>query len=328
MHSECISVIIPVYNAEKKLPRCLDSILEQTYENFELICVDDASEDASLSVCEAYAARDSRIHVLRHPHGGLSSTRNVGMDAATGEYICFVDADDFVEKNYLEYLYHAVNDHGVNIASGGLRYENEDGTKRGDSRVFPARIAEAEEILAPDSPIYQPFVCSKIYRRSALVRSDGTPLRFRENLEMGEDRLFWIEAIIQNGRAWVSTEPIYHYIFYPTSLYNARTYEKCYTEYVCTRKMEELCSVFPSMHDITVIQSVDIAIRTLAYDRFDAHTNELIDYIRAQKRWKIYYSDKRRNRNRRIQALLIGIHPKLYKLVRIVYGKKKHGSAQ
>ncbi len=94
-------------------------------------------------------------------------------------------------------------------------------------------------------------------------------------------------------------------------------------EFANSRKMEELCSAYPSAHDAIVRRTVDFALRALSYDRLDAQADETIAYIRAQKRWKIYCSDKLLTRNRRIQALLIGIHPKLYKAVRKVYKRIK-----
>lgn len=96
-----VSIIIPVYNTEKYLPRCLDSVLAQSYSNFELILVDDGSVDNSGKICDEYAARDSRIRVLHQDNQGVSIARNNGMAAAQGEYISFIDSDDWVEPDYL-----------------------------------------------------------------------------------------------------------------------------------------------------------------------------------------------------------------------------------
>ena len=99
-----VSVIIPTYNNERQLPRCIDSLLAQTYGNFELIAVDDGSTDGSGSVLDAYAERDARIRVIHRKNGGVSSARNVGIDDAKGEYVTFVDGDDAVDPSYIEYL--------------------------------------------------------------------------------------------------------------------------------------------------------------------------------------------------------------------------------
>ena len=103
-----ISVIIPIYNMEKYLGRCLDSILINTYRNLEVICVDDGSKDSSLAILREYAARDSRIIVIAKENGGVSSARNAGLDRMTGECVSFIDPDDLVHPQYFELLLSAL----------------------------------------------------------------------------------------------------------------------------------------------------------------------------------------------------------------------------
>ena len=97
-----ISVIVPVYNAEKYLPRCIESVLAQTFVDWEMLLIDDGSTDASGSICDEYAAKDERIRVFHKENGGVSSARNLGLDNAQGEWITFVDSDDYIEENYLK----------------------------------------------------------------------------------------------------------------------------------------------------------------------------------------------------------------------------------
>ena len=110
-----ISIIVPVFNVEVYLPKCLDSILNQTYENLEIIVVNDGSTDNSPQICEEYANKDSRINVLHKKNGGLSSARNAGLDVANGEYIGFVDSDDFVEKNMYEEMINTLKKYSANL---------------------------------------------------------------------------------------------------------------------------------------------------------------------------------------------------------------------
>ena len=93
-----ISVIIPVYNAEKYLYRCIDSVLVQTFTNWELLLIDDGSKDSSGVICDEYAAKDARVRVFHKENGGVSSARNLGLDNARGEWVAFVDSDDYIEK--------------------------------------------------------------------------------------------------------------------------------------------------------------------------------------------------------------------------------------
>lgn len=111
-----ISVIVPVYNAEKYLNRCIESVLDQTFKDFELILVDDGSKDSSGNICEKYAGRDQRIKVIHQENKGQAAARNRGVLNAAGEWIAFVDADDMIQKQMLEYLYQAVDSAKVKLA--------------------------------------------------------------------------------------------------------------------------------------------------------------------------------------------------------------------
>ena len=116
-----ISVIVPVYKAEQYLKRCVKSILEQTYQDFELILVDDGSPDNSPSLCDEWAKNDNRIHVIHKENGGASSARNAGLKAAKGNWIAFTDSDDWLDKAALKTLYDLANQHNVPMAIGGMR---------------------------------------------------------------------------------------------------------------------------------------------------------------------------------------------------------------
>ena len=106
-----ISVIVPVYNTENYLPRCLDSLLNQIFMDFEILLIDDGSTDNSLAVCRQYAAKDSRVKVIETKHVGVSAVRNLGLDNAKSKYIMFCDSDDYVERDWIEELYDAAEEH-------------------------------------------------------------------------------------------------------------------------------------------------------------------------------------------------------------------------
>ena len=111
-----ISIIIPAYNVEKYISRCIDSVLKQTYSNLEIILVDDGSKDKSGHICDIYKEKDSRIKVIHKENGGLSDARNYGIREAQGEYIVFIDSDDYVDSNYIEELYNLVIKDNVDMA--------------------------------------------------------------------------------------------------------------------------------------------------------------------------------------------------------------------
>ena len=138
-----ISVIVPVYNTEKYLHRCVDSILAQTFTDFELLLIDDGSTDKSGAICDEYAQKDSRVRVFHKENGGVSSARNVGLKNGRGEWISFVDSDDWVKKNFLDKL--IVNSENVDLGCVGfiqiedkLKYRNVDyeGSASEGFRIF------------------------------------------------------------------------------------------------------------------------------------------------------------------------------------------------
>lgn len=120
-----ISVIVPVYKAEQYLERCVESILKQTYQNFELILVDDGSPDNSPAMCDKWAEKDDRIRVIHKKNGGASSARNIGIRVAKGNWIAFVDSDDWLNENALKTLYELANGYNVPMAIGGMRVVQE-----------------------------------------------------------------------------------------------------------------------------------------------------------------------------------------------------------
>lgn len=119
MANDLISIIIPVYNVEPYLQRCLHSVVSQTYQNLEIILVDDGSMDRSGRICDEWALRDDRLTVIHKENGGLSSARNAGIDIASGRYIGFVDSDDYIEPTMYEVLLRAIEDNGAQIACCG-----------------------------------------------------------------------------------------------------------------------------------------------------------------------------------------------------------------
>ena len=163
MQEELISVIVPVYNVEAYLERCLDSLLEQTYSCLELILVDDGSQDASGEICDAYAAKDSRVRVIHKKNGGLSDARNAGLDQAHGQYVTFVDSDDYVAPSYVEFLYRQVKDYSAEISVCGYVETSQSGqnVQKSDEKIILDGRSAVKDML------YQKNVtvsaCGKLY---------------------------------------------------------------------------------------------------------------------------------------------------------------------
>jgi len=161
-----ISVIVPAYKVEPYLHRCVDSILAQTFTDFELILVDDGSPDNCGVICDEYAAKDARIHVIHQENGGLSAARNAGIDWAfansDSKWLSFIDSDDWVHPCFLEYLYRAVKENPVSVSACSFR-------KTGEYMLYPAppfsaRIMNWDSFYL-QSPVTGTIACSKLYRK-------------------------------------------------------------------------------------------------------------------------------------------------------------------
>lgn len=161
-----ISIIVPIYNVEKYLARCVDSIVNQTYKNLEIILVDDGSPDSCPQMCDDYAEKDSRIKVLHKKNGGLSDARNAGMAVATGEYISFIDSDDYVSDDFFECLLNVMNKENSDIAECSVVKFYEDNRFdefNDDLSVKTYDTQDAMSALIAEDPFHQ-HVWNKLYK--------------------------------------------------------------------------------------------------------------------------------------------------------------------
>lgn len=212
-----ISVIVPVYNAEKYLHRCIDSILAQTFTDFELLLIDDGSKDKSGAICDEYAVKDSRVRVFHKENGGVSSARNVGLDNACGEWITFVDSDDEICS-----LGEITDESDMVIAS--LDIQRSDGRKEFIS--FSHDVISGDELKCFLEKHIQFHIFSSVYAkyiRRKLI--DG--LRFDTSMKIGEDTVFILKCI--NQVKTMSFDKNYVYKYYLTSIYDKK-YQQSITD--------------------------------------------------------------------------------------------------
>lgn len=189
-----ISVIVPVYNVEKYLRRCIESILSQTFDDFELLLIDDGSTDLSGSVCDEYARMDDRIHVFHKPNGGVSSARNIGLDKFDGEWICFIDSDDKIEKDFLECIIKEKNNAEFIVTGYTQKYEDHNEiVKYKEQLIYCDRGLSQTLNYYPDYILcifYHPW--RKLYKGSII---NNNKLRFDENIFYGEDTSFILKYL-------------------------------------------------------------------------------------------------------------------------------------
>ena len=215
-----LSVIIPVYNVEEYLSRCVESILAQTCDNLELILVDDGATDRSGAICDAFAAGDSRVKVIHKENGGLSSARNTGLEAAAGEYIGFVDSDDWITEDAYAHLLNLAQKYGVKLVCGG-RYDVSG--KTGEKTV--GLCPQKEEVISSEELVGRIFLwdgcdssaCDKLYHRSLLET-----YRYPEG-KVCEDVAVTYRILLQTDRVAMSDRPFYHYYHRSGSISTAKT---------------------------------------------------------------------------------------------------------
>ena len=206
-----ISVIVPVYKVEPYLHRCIDSILSQTFADFELILIDDGSPDNCPDICDEYAGMDNRIHVIHQRNGGLSAARNAGLDYifanSDNEWIAFVDSDDWIHPQYLELLYLAADSYNVNI-SQCLHIET-NGTNE-----LPAVEEQMNLITVEEQYIewYSAFAWGKLYRKECFQE-----LRYPVG-KLYEDVLVWYKLLFAEKNIAIVRETLYYYFVRPDGI--------------------------------------------------------------------------------------------------------------
>ena len=249
--SPLVSIIIPVYNVEPYLRRCVDSIVHQTYANLEIVLIDDGSSDNCPQICDSYAAADPRVVAIHQANGGQSKARNVGLDLAKGEYIAFVDADDKVEDDYVEVLLQNALSHNADVVVSGYRIIE-------DHKSTP-HVVPHEELLKTNINIlrafckclFQPSPCAKLYSAHFLSKNS---LRFLEGA-IYEDQLWCCAWAEKATRVWLGKNVMYHYIVREGSTMTAQSTDERFrlmswerilsAEYeILSRRKEELGRAF------------------------------------------------------------------------------------
>ena len=207
-----VSIIVPVYNAEKTIGRCIDSILGQQYTDYELLLVDDGSKDGSGAICDSYALADSRVQVIHKENTGVSDTRNIGISRARGVYLQFLDSDDWITPDATKLLVEAAGEHNCDLViSDFYRVVGERVSRKGDideDRVL-TREEYAAHMMEQPADFYYGVLWNKLYRRDIV---ESHRLRMDPELSWCEDFMFNLEYIRHAQRFYALQVPIYYYV--------------------------------------------------------------------------------------------------------------------
>lgn len=241
MEKDKISIIVPVYAVEKYLNRCVSSICQQTYENLEVVLVDDGSLDRCGEICDEWAQKDKRIRVVHQKNGGISKARNAAINIVTGDYIGFVDSDDYIEPQMYEKLYHLMTESQADMVFCSYQYEREDGSEC--ARPYPP-FPKGEYLLdnylihmyqTPENHCTAVVVWNKLYHRSFWDNH-----RFAEG-KINEDDVLVNDYFGDMNRIVVTEERLYHYVCRDNSVMNSAFSAKRLAYFYTMKERTEKC---------------------------------------------------------------------------------------
>lgn len=269
-----ISVVIPVYNAEKYIERCLNSILGQTHGNLEIIIIDDGSTDNSPEICDKYATSDERIKVIHKYNEGVSTARNMGLSLAKGDYISFVDSDDWLESDAYELLMDCIAKHETDSVIFEYFVDYENGKSRHKNhKNIEGPMNDQKAVETTISPISR-FVVAKIFSKS-LVEN----IKFEKEIPIGEDTLFSCHALSSAGKVYYLAKPLYHYTQSENSATRCAFSEKTLTGITAYKKIVELCeSAYPEIVGIAWLSYLSLVSSVLCrlLDNRERHGSKIL----------------------------------------------------
>ena len=215
MHNPLISVVVPVYNVEQYIRECVDSIVSQTYCHLEIVLIDDGSLDNCPVICDEYAKKDSRIKVVHQKNGGLAKARNVGIENSSGEYITFIDSDDYIASNYIEILYRGIIENNADVSIASFRsFEKNNTAVIEDSSCQFATISKKRCFENYTSIFTNPFVSAwnKLYKRNLFSN-----IRFPEG-KLYEDAFTTYKIFDVSQKIVFTSSVLYFYRLNPDSI--------------------------------------------------------------------------------------------------------------
>ncbi|MCQ2485013.1 MAG: glycosyltransferase [Clostridia bacterium] len=239
-----ISIIVPAFNEEKYISRCLDSILTQTFSDFEVICIDDGSTDNTFKILTEYSEKDSRIIPLKNSGKGVSSARNFGIENSHGEYIGFVDSDDFIQPQMYEFLYKALSENNGDMAICGCKRT---GVQNNIFFEYNYKEYSATELI--NEYKIDSFLCiwTKLIKKEILKNK----IRF-ENFRIGEDSLFCSNLWINSSKVLFVDLPLYNYFTNPNGVFSnnlssEKWLDQIRTHYLAFKNFTDYKENYPSV---------------------------------------------------------------------------------
>lgn len=237
-----VSIVVPIYNAEKYLNRCIDSIRSQTLKDIEIILINDGSTDSSGDICEKLAKQDMRIKVSHKKNGGVGSARNLGIEKSKGKYIIFVDPDDYIKNDMVEKMYQTANKNNcdVVICNFVTNTKNRNEIKCIENKILYGETLKKYLIEYMISGECETYCWNKMYKRNIIVDNN---IKFY-NYNIWEDAIFNYEIMLRKPRVYYLTENLYYYIVNDKGLTQKYTDCKFNAAKTMLNKKKELINVY------------------------------------------------------------------------------------
>lgn len=240
-----VSVVIPIYNTAQYLPECLESVINQTLKDIEIICVDDGSTDDSPQILAGYVLKDERINIIHKENGGLVAARKTGVLAAKGTYVAFVDSDDWIEPDMYEQLFRIAEEYKVDMVTCGFFLEGNYTTTHMDT--VSQGMFEGQDMFAlRDKAIYnleqhssglKASLCYKLFRKELI---QDAQCKIPNEITMAEDKMCLLTALLRCSSVYVYHKPFYHYRIRPNSMVNSGSEEYLLKVYAVYKYLKEL----------------------------------------------------------------------------------------
>lgn len=317
-----ISVIVPVYKVEKYIYKCIDSIIEQTYSDLEIILVNDGSPDSCGHICDEYAKADNRIKVIHKENGGLSDARNAGFEVAQGDYVLFVDSDDYIDIDMVEYLYQNIIEYNADIASCGNYdvYESKIVTEfttdekiQCDGEVFYSHLLRGDKVRGE--------IWNKLIRKE-IVKN----VRFPKG-KLYEDIFYTADMMKNTSKVVIGTKPKYYYVHRESSI-TGKPYRKELLDIIdgYEKAYKVVLSDFPKLEEIA--KCLVIWSRFIVLDKILTEKNyhqikemkQMVNYLRSHRNEIL--QNKFFHPRRKIAVIILSVSVLAYR--QIVLNKEKN----
>lgn len=322
---QVVSVVIPVYGVEQYLDRCIQSVVEQDYEQLDIVVVDDGSPDGCPELCDEWAARDSRIRVVHKENGGLASARNAGLDIIIGDMVTFVDSDDYVEPNYVSELLHWHEQSKADVVMCSCVHDLEDGSIVADTRSTPEGTMDREEAMIQF--LYHLSLVGPVWGKMFDARffTGEHGIRFHEGLN-SEDYYVLTQTFLQMNSIFVRMKPLYHYSIRQGSIAHMNVFNAHSCDEI---QISDLCCDYLSRHGYSNRKAMD-------YFRLQGRADALFNIFQSDAPPAVYRSIARDMRRllrpvlhdakvpvlRKAKLIFLSFAPRTYRMLQRLSGDR------